>query len=475
VISNLDIYAAVGNNAFYDVSVPVVVTNNMLNINFSSIKDYACVSAIVVTATPNAALLPDTTPPTVPTGLAATLVTSAQVNLAWAASTDPVVPGQVTSGLAGYNVYRNGAPIPIGSTPTPMFSDTTVSASTSYTYSVSAYDNAGNDSVPSKSLPVTTLSPGSTTGNVVFAINSGGGLYTSPSSGIAYQADTDYSGGSTYSTTAAITGTFDQPLYQSQRYGDLTYNIPLPNGNYNVTLKFAELYFNSAGQRKFDVSMEGQQVIANLDVYSAAGGENAAYDVTTPVNVTNGVNGADGVLTIAFTPVINYPIVNAIEITQGPTLPPPTTFFVNSGGAPFTDTSGNVYQADVDYSGGSTYSTTAAITGTPDQILNQPLYQSQRYGNFSYSVPLANGDYNVTLKFAELYFNSAGQRVFDVSMQGQQVITNLDVYSAAGGENAAYDVTTPVSVTNLTNGMLTITFDSVTNYAIVNAIEITPK
>jgi hypothetical protein len=311
---------------------------------------------------------------------------------------------------------------------------------------------------------------------LVFAVNAGGSQYTDHS-GNVYLADTDYSGGATYSTTAAIRGNGegtgvlqgDGTLYQTQRYGNFSYNIPLANGSYNVTLKFAELYWNAAGQRVFDVSMQGQQVISNLDVFAMApklnevnipnfhyNSENVAYDVTIPATVTNGM------LNISFTSVVDNAIVNAIVVTRAPQ---PTTFFINSGGGQYTDSTGNEYQADTDYSGGSTYSTNSGIGGTPDETL----YQTQRYGNFSYNIPLDNGSYNVTLKFAELYWNSSGQRVFDVSMQGQQVISNLDVFALVG-KDSAHDVTTAVSVTN---GMLTITFNSVVDNAIVNAIEIT--
>src|SRR5208337_695952 len=75
----------------------------------------------------------------------------------------------------------------------------------------------------------------------------------------------------------------------------------------------------------------------------------------------------------------------------------PISFAVHAGGGQYTDTAGVVYQADTDYAGGTIASTTAAITGTTDPTL----YQSERYGNFSYNVPLANGNYTVTLKFAE--------------------------------------------------------------------------
>jgi DNA-binding beta-propeller fold protein YncE/lysophospholipase L1-like esterase len=145
--------------------------------------------------------------------------------------------------------------------------------------------------------------------------------------------------------------------------------------------------------------------------------------------------------------------------------PQTISFATNSGGGQYSDTAGNVYQADENYSGGGAYSTAATISGTADGTL----YQTERYGNFSYNILLANGNYNVILKFAELYWNSAGQRIFDVSMQGQQVITNLDIWSQVRN-NAAYDVTIPVSVTN---GALNITFTTVADLATVSAIVVT--
>ncbi len=295
-----------------------------------------------------------------------------------------------------------------------------------------------------------------TTPPQTFSTNAGGGQYTSQS-GVVYKADTYYTGGTAASTTAAITGTSDPTLYQSERYGNFSYNIPLANGNYTVTLKFAEIYWTAAGKRVFNVSMQGTQVISNLDIYSKAG-KNAAYDVTIPVSVTNGT------LNIAFTSVVDYAKVSAIVVT-----PPSTStgFADNAGGGQYTSQSGVVYKADTDYTGGTAASTTAAITGSSDPAL----YQTERYGNFSYNMPLANGNYTVTLKFAEIYWTAAGKRVFNVSMQGTQVITNLDIYSKVG-KNAAYDVTIPVSVTN---GMLNINFTTVVDNAKVSAIAVTPQ
>ena len=155
------------------------------------------------------------------------------------------------------------------------------------------------------------------------------------------------------------------------------------------------------------------------------------------------------------------------DIAVPPAPAPPVSnvvFAIYAGGEWYKSRSGIVYKSDLDYSGGAVASTTAVITGTPDPTL----YQINRYGNFSYNIPLADGNYTVTLKFAETYWNIAGQRIFNVSMQGTQVISNLDIFALVG-ENTAYDVSIPVSVTN---GILNINFSSIHNYACVSAIEI---
>ena len=79
--------------------------------------------------------------------------------------------------------------------------------------------------------------------------------------GIIYRANTQFSTGYAYTTTAAIAGTTDDPLYQSERYGDFSYAIPVATGDYLVTLKFAEIYWTQPGQRVFNVLLEGAKVI----------------------------------------------------------------------------------------------------------------------------------------------------------------------------------------------------------------------
>jgi chitodextrinase len=112
----------------------------------------------------------DTIPPSVPTGLTATAVSSAQINLSWAASTDNV-------GVTGYRVYRAGTLLAtLGAVST--YQNTGLAASTSYSYTVQAVDAAGNASAQSNAASATTqgapdtVAPTTPTGLLASAVSS---------------------------------------------------------------------------------------------------------------------------------------------------------------------------------------------------------------------------------------------------------------------------------------------------------------
>jgi hypothetical protein len=98
-------------------------------------------------ATSDAAGASDTTAPSTPTGLSATAVSSSQINLAWAASTDNV-------GVTGYRIFRDG--VQIATSAATSFSDAGLAPGTTYTYSVSAFDAAGNVSAQSTTARAAT-------------------------------------------------------------------------------------------------------------------------------------------------------------------------------------------------------------------------------------------------------------------------------------------------------------------------------
>ena len=111
----------------------------------------------------------DTTAPTVPTSLVATAASSSQINLSWNAATDNV-------GVAGYRLTRNGSVI--ASTTATTFSDAGLAPQTAYTYSVAAFDAAGNTSAASAPASATTQAGPPTSGGLVAAYRFGEGVGT---------------------------------------------------------------------------------------------------------------------------------------------------------------------------------------------------------------------------------------------------------------------------------------------------------
>jgi uncharacterized repeat protein (TIGR03806 family) len=109
-------------------------------------------STTVTVTTPPAPTVADTTPPSVPQGLTASIVSSTQINLTWQASTD------TGTGVAGYRVFRNGGAAPVATVTTASYSDTGLTAATQYTYTVRAIDRATppNESAASASATATT-------------------------------------------------------------------------------------------------------------------------------------------------------------------------------------------------------------------------------------------------------------------------------------------------------------------------------
>src|SRR5579871_184485 len=135
----------------------------------------------------------DTTPPSVPTGLSAIGVSSSQVNLSWNASTDPDNP----SGQLTYGVFRNGARIGTTAAGTTSWADSGLTGSTTYFYTVSALDPAGNSSGQSSAVSATTLSAPNNTPTI--PTNLRVTATTTSSVSLAWNASTDNIGVAGYS------------------------------------------------------------------------------------------------------------------------------------------------------------------------------------------------------------------------------------------------------------------------------------
>ncbi len=152
-------------------------------------------------------------------------------------------------------------------------------------------------------------------------------------------------------------------------------------------------------------------------------------------------------------------------------IPPPPNLYICTGG-PTT----GIFVADRYFSGGTAApSATAAIdTSLLTTFVPQGVLQSERYGSMSYIIPgrISGRPYTVVLYFAETYWDGAGSRLFNVAINGAPVLSNFDIFAAAGGKNKAVEK----SFTAIADasGKISITFSNGTaNMPRIDGIAIT--
>jgi beta-galactosidase len=101
----------------------------------------------------------------------------------------------------------------------------------------------------------------------------------------------------------------DPRLFDSYRVGQFSYRVPVPDGKYKITLRFAEPTASAAGERLFDVSINGKRLLKQLDVFATAGGKLKGVEKTVQAAAR------DGVLLIEFAPSKGEAVVSSIAIT----------------------------------------------------------------------------------------------------------------------------------------------------------------
>ncbi|TGD82216.1 malectin domain-containing carbohydrate-binding protein [Hymenobacter wooponensis] len=145
-------------------------------------------------------------------------------------------------------------------------------------------------------------------------------------------------------------------------------------------------------------------------------------------------------------------VEDTFRVIINPSNPSTATYRLNAGGGALSTALGS-FAADQGYSAATSYvyTTTSPIAGTTDDAL----YQSERssstnLGSFTYALPLPNGTYQVVLHFADIYWSSPGQRVFDVSLEGQKVLDNYDIIRKVG----PFTATTETFTTTVSDGVL---------------------
>jgi hypothetical protein len=181
-------------------------------------------------------------------------------------------------------------------------------ATSSIRSSSSAVSSSSLVSSSRSSVPSSSSSSSSTRSEtLVYAVNAGNSS-TATLNGVVYQPDRFASGGTTQVVTDAIAGVSEDTLYQSERYGTFSYEIPVSNATYNVVLHFAELYHNAAGARTFNLSVEGQRALSDFDLFSVAGHDSAYSQRVDNIAVT------DGKLTINLTSIVDNGTISGFAI-----------------------------------------------------------------------------------------------------------------------------------------------------------------
>lgn len=303
-------------------------------------------------------------------------------------------------------------------------------------------------------------------------------------SGRTWSPDRFFSGGSVLvRPSERILRTLDPDIYRHMRAGEFGYDIPLPPGSYELHLHFAETGladFISAessgeGQRVFHVTANGKRVLDFFDVVADAAGANISDE-----RVFRDISPAqDGFLHLGFASVRGAPMLSGLEVlplNAGKTRP----VRIRAGWtSSWQDPTGQPWQADSYFLGGNALVRATNPAEENNSIVpDMALYASERWGHFSYAIPVAEGRYRVTLKFCEGHYGhhntgvgGLGSRVFDVYCNGVALLRNFDIFKEAGGEgrplNRAFSGVRPNA-----QGKIILSFVPVKGMACVNGIEI---
>ena len=136
------------------------------------------------------------------------------------------------------------------------------------------------------------------------------------SDGNLWGIDKFFSGGRQDSNGVTVSGSKDPELFAWHRYGNFSYHFPVPEGKYRLRILFAETFFGpdnrgkgGVGSRVFNVYCGGIALLRQFDIFKEAG-ESRALE-----KVFHGISPSpQGRIDVMFEPVVQYPIVQAIEI-----------------------------------------------------------------------------------------------------------------------------------------------------------------
>lgn len=297
-------------------------------------------------------------------------------------------------------------------------------------------------------------------------------------SGKLWAADVNFTGGNAVrSEVQHIARTQDPAFYRTSRQGSFHYDIPLKPGVYELRLHFAELTYGpestgtgGEGNRLINVLANGKPLLSRLDVAADAGASGGA-DVKVFPDISP---AADGSLHLDFSAERGVPaMISAIDIVPGirgqmrpvRILARQTSYYSNDS---------HWWSPDAFFDGGQLATYNRPVKGTDDP----EMFDSERWGNFSYAIPAAPGKYDVTLYFVARHGDwptaaNGAAHVFNVFCNGRVLLQNFDLAREAHDNDVVIRHATGL-VPNA-QGKLLLSFVPVDGYATVTGIEVLPQ
>jgi len=304
-------------------------------------------------------------------------------------------------------------------------------------------------------------------------------------SGKLWNPDQYFTGGTIVrSPLQHIWRTQDPTIYRASRQGDFQYDIPLKRGIYELHLHFAEAFYGpedvgggGEGSRIMTVTANGKPLLGDFDVLADSGGGRTA-DVKVFTDITP---AQDGFLHLAVSSANGKGMISAIELMPGYHGHMRPVRIV-ARDVPYYSNDSHWWSSDAYFKGGQFATNEIPATGTDDP----ELYETERWGHFSYAIPVTPGKYALTLHFIEHGFHTAGQaefavaqsekltsarlRVFDVFCNGRAIVSHLNIADEVGSNQPLIRKITGVEPS--AQGKLLLEFVPLSQYATVSAIEV---
>jgi len=305
--------------------------------------------------------------------------------------------------------------------------------------------------------------------------------------GKLWSADAYFSGGTPVrSSIQHIWRTQDAAIYRTSRQGDFTYNIPLRPGRYELHLHFAEMFYGpedmggGEGSRVMNLTANGKTLLTDFDVLADSGGGRTA-DVKVFTDV---IPARDGLLHLACSSTKGgTAMLSAIEVLPGtPGRVRPVRLLARD--TPYYSNDSRWWSPDTYFQGGQLAFSEQPAVGTDDT----EFYETERWGHFSYAIPVAPGKYTLRLHFIERRFHRtaqasasaaavsespSGTRTFNVYCNGRVILRDLNILQSIGADRPL--VRTITGLEPNAQGKLLLEFVPTSYYATVTAIEVLPQ